>query len=164
MHKRKDQFHTAACFKYHRPTYFSQMLNRGIQKSPSNNEKHFTIFWKRFRKMGQPAEKKINKKNNRTRQKNRRGDSNVESNDSPEIPDEGRHQTSPAFLRGLEREGSHLRLVYAYRLITASWPSSPSIGPCRRSINDSDLNDKTRNTTHWLCNLGQKEENRQYGE
>ena len=33
---------------------------------------------------------------NRTRQKNKRGNSKVESNDSPEIPDRGgRHQTSP---------------------------------------------------------------------
>ena len=35
-----------------------------------------------------------------TRQKNKRGDSKMKSNDSPEIPDRGRHQTSPASLRG----------------------------------------------------------------
>ena len=37
--------------------------------------------------MGQKARKDRN--SNRTRQKNKRGDSIVESNDSPEIPDKG---------------------------------------------------------------------------
>ena len=45
--------------------------------------------------------KKKDRKGNRTRQKNKRGDSKVESSDSPEIPTGGRHQTSPASLRGL---------------------------------------------------------------
>ena len=45
--------------------------------------------------------KKIRQKvSNRTRQKNKRGDNKVESNDSPEIPAGERHQTSPASLRG----------------------------------------------------------------
>ena len=39
-------------------------------------------------------------KGKRPRQKNKTGDSKVESNDSPEIPDRGRHQTFPASLRG----------------------------------------------------------------
>ena len=38
--------------------------------------------------MGQQAEKK-DRKSNRTRQKDKGGDSKVESNDSPEIPDRG---------------------------------------------------------------------------
>ena len=37
--------------------------------------------------MDQQAEK--DRKGNRTRQKNKKGDSKVESNDSPEIPDRG---------------------------------------------------------------------------
>ena len=41
--------------------------------------------------MGQQAEKK-DRKSNRTRQKDKGGDSKVESNDSPEIPD--REETS----------------------------------------------------------------------
>ena len=48
--------------------------------------------------MGQQAEKREDKKGNRTRQKNKRGDSKVESNDSPEIPDRGgdiRHHRPP---------------------------------------------------------------------
>ena len=48
-------------------------------------------------------EKKKIRQNNRARQKNKRGDSKVESNDSPEIPGRretagGRHQTSLASL------------------------------------------------------------------
>ena len=51
--------------------------------------------------MDQEAEKKLRQKSNRTRQKNQKGDSKVESNDSLEIPDrEGRHQTSLASLWG----------------------------------------------------------------
>ena len=45
-------------------------------------------------------EKRRNRKSKRTRQKNKRGASKVESNDSPKIPDRGRHQTSPASLQG----------------------------------------------------------------
>ena len=41
----------------------------------------------KFGKMDQQAEK--DRKSNRTRQKNKRGDSKVESNDSPEIQDTG---------------------------------------------------------------------------
>ena len=41
----------------------------------------------------------------RTRQKNERGDRKGESNDSPEIPDRRRHQTSTSF-RGNRRRRS----------------------------------------------------------
>ena len=37
---------------------------------------------------------------NRTRQNNKTVDRQMESNDSPEIPDRGRHHNSPASLRG----------------------------------------------------------------
>ena len=59
------------------------------KKSLSLNEKYWRIFWKKFRRMGQQAEKRWDRKSNRTRQKNERWDSKVESNDSPEIPDRG---------------------------------------------------------------------------
>ena len=52
-------------------------------------------------KNGPAGRKNQDRKSNRTRQKNKRGDSKVESNDSPEIPDGGRHQTTPASLREL---------------------------------------------------------------
>ena len=50
--------------------------------------------------------KKENRKSNKGKQKNKTGDSAVESNDGPEIPDEGsgRPQTFPAFLRGINRK------------------------------------------------------------
>ena len=40
-------------------------------------------------------QKKIRQKENRTRQKNKRGESKVESNDSPEIPDRGETSDIP---------------------------------------------------------------------
>ena len=46
-------------------------------------------------------QKKDKRKSNSTRQKNKAVYSKVESNASPEIPDGRRHQTSPAFIRGL---------------------------------------------------------------
>ena len=55
--------------------------------------------------MDQQAEKNDKTERvNRTKQKNKRGDSKVESNDSPEIPDRGRHQTSPASLWGVRKQ------------------------------------------------------------
>ena len=54
-------------------------------------------FLEKVQKEG-PARRK-DRKGNMTRQKNKRGDSKVDSNDSPEIPDRGRQQTSPASLR-----------------------------------------------------------------
>ena len=45
-------------------------------------------------------QKKIDTKGNRTRQKNKRGDSKVESNDSPEIPDRGETLDIPGLPSG----------------------------------------------------------------
>ena len=50
--------------------------------------------------MDQQAEKKKDRKNNRIRQKNKRGDSKVESNDSPEIPDRGQTSDIPGLPSG----------------------------------------------------------------
>ncbi len=47
------------------------------------------FFYKKFRRKDQQAEKRWDIKGNRTRQKNKRGDSKVQSNDGPEIPDGG---------------------------------------------------------------------------
>ena len=65
-------------------------------------------FLEKVQKNGPAATRKIRQKSNRTRQKNKRGDSKVESNDSPEIPDRGRHQTSPASLREVHEEYSRM--------------------------------------------------------
>ena len=52
--------------------------------------------------MDQQAKK--DRESNRTRQKNKRGDSKAESNDSPEIPDRGETSDIP----GLPSEGKSL--------------------------------------------------------
>ena len=46
-------------------------------------------------------QKTIRQKGNRTRQKNKRGDSTVESNDSPEIPDRGQTSDIPGLPSGV---------------------------------------------------------------
>ena len=48
--------------------------------------------------------KKDRRKSNRTRQKNRRGDNKVESNDSPEIPDRGETSDIPGLHSGRKKE------------------------------------------------------------
>ena len=63
-------------------------------------EKYRRIFWKKFRRKDQQAEKDKDRKGNRTRQKNKRGDSKVESNDSPEIPDKGETSDIPGLPSG----------------------------------------------------------------
>ena len=56
---------------------------------------------KKVRGMDKQAEKKPkNRKSNGTRQKNKRGDSKVESNDSPEIPDRGETSDIPGLPSG----------------------------------------------------------------
>ena len=50
---------------------------------------------KKVQKNGPVGRKRLNKKSKRTRQKNNRGDSKVESNDSPEIPDRGETSDIP---------------------------------------------------------------------
>ena len=55
-------------------------------------------FLEKVKKKGPAGRKRWDRKGNRTRQKNERGDSKVESNESPEIPDRGgdiRHPRPP---------------------------------------------------------------------
>ena len=47
-------------------------------------------FLEKVQRKGPAGRKRSDRKGNRTWQKNKRGDSKVESNDSPEIPDGGR--------------------------------------------------------------------------
>ena len=53
--------------------------------------------------MDQQAEKR-RQKGNGSRQKNRRGDSKVKSNDSPEIPHRGETSDFPGLPSGVQRE------------------------------------------------------------
>ena len=58
-------------------------------------------FWKKLRRMDQQAGKKKDKTEKvMTRQKTKRGDSKVESNDSPAIPDRGETSDIPGLSSG----------------------------------------------------------------
>ena len=52
------------------------------------------------------TQKKKDRKSNRTRQKNKRGDSKVESSDSPELPDRGETSDIPGLPSGVFLEGN----------------------------------------------------------
>ena len=54
----------------------------------------------KVQKKGPAGRKRSDRKGNRTRQKNKRGDSKVESKDSPEIPDRGETSDIPGLPRG----------------------------------------------------------------
>ena len=57
-------------------------------------------FLEKVYKKGPASRKREDRKDNRTRQKNKRGDSKVESNDSPEIPDRGETSDIPGLPLG----------------------------------------------------------------
>ena len=61
-------------------------------------------FLEKVQKERPAGRKRSDRKGNRTRQKNKRGDSKVESNDSPEIPDRGETSDIPGLPSGGERE------------------------------------------------------------
>ena len=57
-------------------------------------------FLEKVLKKGPAGRKRSDRKGNRTWQKNKRGDSKVESNDSPEIPDRGETSDIPGLPSG----------------------------------------------------------------
>ena len=59
-------------------------------------------FLEKVQKKGPAGRKRSDRKGNRTRQKNKRGDSKVESNDSPEIPDRGETSDIPGLPSGAQ--------------------------------------------------------------
>ena len=61
---------------------------------------------KKVLKNGPAGRKRQDRKSNRTRQLNKRGDSKVESNDSPEIPDRGETSDIPGLPSGGPEEQS----------------------------------------------------------
>ena len=74
-------------------------------------------FLEKVEKKGQAGRKRLDRKGNRTRQKNKRGDSKVESNDSPEIPDMGgggRQQASPAQKMSSGQIRTHDRRIHRH--------------------------------------------------
>ena len=64
----------------------------------------------KVQKKGPAGRKRSDRKGNRTRQKNKRGDSKVESNDSPEISDRGETSDIPGLPSGGEREKERERV------------------------------------------------------
>ena len=60
-------------------------------------------FLDKVQKKGPASRKRSDRKGNRTRQKNKRGDSKMESNDSPEIPDWGETSDIPGLPSGEEK-------------------------------------------------------------
>ena len=55
--------------------------------------------------------KREDRKSNGSRKKNTGGDSKLELNDTPEIPDRGKQQTSPASLRGIQSQKRFVQLT-----------------------------------------------------
>ena len=95
----------AACCTYHRPANFSWLLNKNHTKKAYLLTKSIEEFsGKSSEEWVSRQKKRYDRKNNRTRQKNKRGDSKVDSNDSPEIPDNGETSDIPASLRGSKSE------------------------------------------------------------
>ena len=96
MHNSKYQCHMAAWCTYHKPTPKQEpykkayLFTKNIEEFSGKSSGEWTS------RQG----KKKDRKSNRTRQKDKSGDSKVESNDSPERFQTGRRrQTSPASLR-----------------------------------------------------------------
>ena len=61
-------------------------------------------FLEKVQKKGPAGRKRSDRKGNGTRQKNKRGDSKVESNDSPEIPYRGETSDIPGLPSGSSQE------------------------------------------------------------
>ena len=78
-----------------------------ITKSRSLEENYWRILWKK-RHANEPVSrrrrKKLDRKSNGSRQKNKRPDRKVESNDSPEIPDTGKTSDIPGLLSAIKIE------------------------------------------------------------
>ena len=89
MRNCKYQCHAAECHKYHQLTS-SSCCTGAIQKKAYLSRKTLKIF----------PEKKVQERSNRSRKKNKGGDRKVESNDSPETPDERETSNIPNLTSG----------------------------------------------------------------
>ena len=70
-------------------------------------------FTEKVQENGPAGRKRSDRKGNRTRQRNKRGDSKVESNDSPETQDRGETSDVP----GLPSGDLHMRECSKYNLL-----------------------------------------------
>ena len=105
LHNGKHQCHMAACCTHHQPTIFSQLLNKSHTLLAHLLEKKIlkNLGGKGgIKRMDQLTERRQERKSNKSKN-NKRCDSKVESNYSPEIPDK-RHQISLASLQGFKKE------------------------------------------------------------
>ena len=115
----------AARCTYHRPILMLAAKQEPYKKPfilTKNNEE---LSGGKISRIGQQAEKTEDRKNNKNRQKNKRGDSKVELIDSPEIPDRGETSDIPGPPSGAsEREKQRLRLDSFWRILgeDTSWP------------------------------------------
>ena len=89
-----------------------------IADNRSHTKKAYRLFLTtstEVRRMSQQAEKRYDRKSNRTQQKNKKGDSKVETNESPEIPDRGEASDIP----GLPSASTHKTTNYRYFPLTS---------------------------------------------
>ena len=78
----------------------TSLLLLAAKLGPISYRKILKNYLENVQKNGPAGRKKIRQKEYRTRQKNKTGDSKVESNDSPEIPDRGETSDIPGLPSG----------------------------------------------------------------
>ena len=105
MHNSKYQCHMPYGSMLHIPP--TNLLLLAAKQEPYKKKAYLLMkyikefCWKKVQKNGPAGRKRSDRKSNRTRQKNKRGDSKVESNDSPEIPDRGETSDIPSLPSGV---------------------------------------------------------------
>ena len=119
------------------------------KKSLSFKKKIEEFSWKNVQENGPAGRKRSDRKSNRTRQKTKRGDSKVESNDSLEIPDRAETSDVPGLPSGagkglsvpsklvnlLDYDIQHLRLLIPSTLWVGLSLISSLIFPVPMSLN-----------------------------
>ena len=85
-----------------------QQAEHTTYQPSSPGKKSFRIFWKKRQQTGPFSEKSQNSKRKRTRQKNKRGDRNGESNESPEIQDWGESNIPAPTVGTLKQTPDHV--------------------------------------------------------
>ena len=103
MHNSKYQFPMAACCTYHRPTYLLLATKQEPCKKAYLITKNIREFsGKSSGEWTSRQNKRQDRKSERTRQKNKRGENKLKSNDSREIPGRGDTTDNPGLpSRGL---------------------------------------------------------------
>ena len=102
MHNSKYQCHMAACCTYHRPTYFSQLLNRSHTKKNSLLRENIEEFSGKSSEQWASSQTKKDKTERRTGLGRKTGEEIAKWNQMTALRflTGRKHQTSPASLRG----------------------------------------------------------------